>query len=144
MQHKLFDNDVWIWKDESNDIYEYIITHVDDFMIVYRKSEKETKKIQPVYLVKDSSKGEPYYYLGNNYNKDKSDWWKIIHKKYLTESISHIESMFGDLPKNNIPMQDGYHPMEYTSSPMSDKEHKIYQTLNMILHWVVCLRIIDL
>ena len=83
-----FDNDIWIRLDETGESYEYVCTHVDDFMIYSNKPEKVMKQIASVYKVKDSSKGPPSYYLGNNYEKDKKGRWCIGCKTYLTESIS--------------------------------------------------------
>ena len=48
-----FDNDVWIRLDEVNKTYEYICTHVDDFMICSKRPEEVMKEIELVYLVKD-------------------------------------------------------------------------------------------
>eukprot|EP00957_Ditylum_brightwellii_P121016 9229095-Ditylum_brightwellii.AAC.2 len=58
-----FDNNVWICLDKSGKMYEYICTYVDDFMICSKEPDKVMKEIESVYLVKDSSKGPPDYYL---------------------------------------------------------------------------------
>ena len=54
------DNDVWIRLDEYGDHYEYVCTHVDDFMLFSKKPDRIMKEVDSVYLVKDSSKGELY------------------------------------------------------------------------------------
>jgi hypothetical protein len=100
-------------------MYKYICTHVDDFMITSRNPKKVMKEIESVYLVKESSKGPPDYYLGNDYKKDKHGQWCIGCKKYLKEAISHIEVIFGDLTKKDTPMVDGDHPELDTSSPLN-------------------------
>ena len=66
-----FDNDVWIRLDGSEKCYDYICTHVDDFIIYSRDAKKDMDKICSVYQVKDSPKGPPSYYLGNDYKRDK-------------------------------------------------------------------------
>lgn len=58
-----FDNDVWIHYNKKGKMYKYICMHVDDFMITSRNPEKVMKEIESIYLVKDSSKGPPDYYL---------------------------------------------------------------------------------
>ena len=122
-----FDNDVWIRFDKSEKMYEYICTHVDDFMICSRNPEKIMEEIELVYLVKDSTKGPPNYYLGNDYKKDKKGRWCIGCKKYLIEAIRRIEELVGDIPKTNIPMVDGDHPEIDTTSPLNDKDHQMYR-----------------
>ncbi len=92
-----FDNDVWIRLDKESNLYEYICTHVDDFMIVSKHPDKVMDEIENVYFVKDSSKGPPDYYLGNDYKRDKKGRWCIGCKKYLTEAIRRVEEIFGQL-----------------------------------------------
>ena len=138
-----FDNDVWIRLDESGKMYEYLCTHVDDFMIASKKPEIAMEEIQSVYLVKDSSKGPPDYYLGNDYKQDKQGRWCIGCKKYLTEAILRIEKMFGELPKKATPMEDGDHPEEDDSEVLGDSDHQKYQMLMGMLNWVICLGRID-
>jgi Reverse transcriptase (RNA-dependent DNA polymerase). len=62
-----FDSDVWIRLDQKEKMYEYICTHVDDFVIVLKNPDAVIKQIESVYLVKDDSKGPPDYFLGNDY-----------------------------------------------------------------------------
>eukprot|EP00957_Ditylum_brightwellii_P078616 5976852-Ditylum_brightwellii.AAC.2 len=75
-----FNNDVWIRLDKSGKMYEYICTHVDNLMICSKEPDKVVKEIESVYLVKDSSKGQPDYYLGNDYKKDSHGRWCIGSK----------------------------------------------------------------
>lgn len=139
-----FDNDVWIRRREGKEFYEYVCTHVDDFMIVSDDPEAVMKEIESVYLVKSDSKGPPEYYLGNDYKKNESGRWCIGCKKYLKEAIRRIEDMFEkDLPKKDTPMADGDHPEEDTSTPLNDEFHRKYQMLIGILNWVVCLGRVD-
>ena len=139
-----FDNDVWIRKDEVEGMYEYICTHVDDFMIVARRPQRIMESIESVYLVKGSSKGPPEYYLGNDFKKDKKGRWCFGCKTYLKEAISRVEHTFGELPKKDTPMPEGDHPEEDTSRILGDSEHQQYQMLMGILNWVVCLGRIDI
>ena len=62
---------MWYRNDDKNSVYEYICTHVDDFMIVSKNPKKVMSEIETIFGLKDSSKGPPDYYLGNDYKKDK-------------------------------------------------------------------------
>ena len=100
-----YDNDVWIRLDETGNQYEYICTHVDDFLICSKNPDRIMKEIESVYVVKESSKGPPSYYLGNDYKKDKKGRWCIGCKTYITEAISRIEMLIGiKLPKKDTTM----------------------------------------
>jgi len=139
-----FDNDVWIRLDESGKHYEYICTHVDDFLICSKNPERVMKEIESVYLVKDSSKGPPSYYLGNDYKKDAKGRWCIGCKTYLTESIRRIEDLLGkSLSKKDTPMVDGDHPEEDASELLDDAGHQRYQMLIGMLNWIVCIGRMD-
>ena len=86
--------------------------------------------------MKDSFKGKTDCYIGNNYKKYKRGCWCIGWKKYLTESIFLIESMFGHICKKNILTQDGDHPNVDTSCPINNEENKTYKMLIVIINWV--------
>ena len=139
-----FDNDVWIRLDESGKHYEYICTHVDDFMICSKNAQRIMDEICSVYLVKESSKGPPSYYLGNDYRKDKKGRWCIGCKTYLTEAVRRIEDLLGKpLQKKDTPMVDGDHPEEDASETLDDKGHQRYQMLIGMLNWIVCIGRMD-
>ena len=102
------------------------------------------KEIESVYLVKDSSKGPPSYYLGNDYKKVAKGRWCIGCKTYLTESIRRIEDVLGKpLPKKDTPMPDGDHPEEDAFELLDDAGHQRYQMLIEMLNWIVCIGRMD-
>ncbi len=136
-----YDNDVWIRLNEDGDCYDYICTHVDDFMIVGKDPQAIMDMIQAIYAVK--SIGPPDYYLGNDYKKDRQGRWCIGCKKYLMEAIKRVERMFGTLQKYSNPMETGDHPELDESEVMSDEGHRKYQMLMGILVWVVTIGRID-
>ena len=139
-----FDNDVWIRYDEKHKTYEYVCTHVDDFMICAKDSDKIMDEICSVYQVKDTSKGPPSYYLGNDYKRDKKGRWCIGCKTYLTEAIRRVEALIGKpIPKKDTPMVDGDHPEEDASALLDEVEHQRYQMLIGMLNWIVCIGRID-
>ena len=68
-----YDKDVWIKPSEDESTCEYLCTHVDDFMIVGKKPQIIMDKLKKVYTIK--SEGPPdYYYLGNDYKKNRGRW----------------------------------------------------------------------
>ena len=108
-----FDNDIWIRLDKTATCYEYMCTHIDDFMIVSKNPEKIMKEIEKVFKVKDDSKGPPDYYLGNDYKRDSQDRLCIGCQKYLKEALVRVESIMGiKLLKRNRPIEVGDHPEE--------------------------------
>ena len=75
-------------------------------------------------MVKDSSKGLPSYYLGNDYKRDKKGQWCIVCKTYLTEAIRRIEELLGKLlPKKDTELVNGAdHPEEADTLQTLDDE----------------------
>ncbi len=136
-----YDNDVWIRLNEDGDCYDYVCTHVDDFMIVGKDPQAVMDLIQSLYAIK--SIGPPDYYLGNDYKKDKKGRWCIGCKKYLVEAIKRVERMFGSLKKYSNPMETGDHPELDDSKVLNDDGHRKFQMLMGILVWVVTIGRID-
>ncbi len=130
-----YDRDVWMRKDEENVCYEYICTHVDDFMIVSMHPEKVMEQIQGVYTVK--SVGPPDYYLGNDYKKDRKGRWMIGCKKYLKEAISRVDAMFGEVRKYSNPTETGDEPELDDSELLGEDDHRKFQMLIGMLVWIV-------
>ena len=76
-------NDVWIKLNDDGNTYDYICSHIDDFMICSKSAKDIMNKIEDMYTVKGI--GLPKYYLGNNYKKDQKGRWCIGYKKYPKE-----------------------------------------------------------
>ena len=79
-----YDNDVLIRLDDSELCYEYMCTHVGDFMIISKNPD-----------VKEDSKVPLDYYLGNNYKRDSQGRWCIGCQKYLKEALIQVETVLG-------------------------------------------------
>ena len=58
-----YDGDVWMQLRENKDEYDYICTHVNDFMIVARDPRRWLDPLQEHFLLKTA--GPPKTYLGN-------------------------------------------------------------------------------
>jgi len=130
------DRDVWLRLRDSQDGYDYICTHVDDFKIVARNAYHWLNLIQKKFMVKEF--GEPSYYLGNDYRQHAdSKRWKVGSFTYIKEAIARIERIHGTITKRNNPLPADEHP-ELDSSPLLDAVgHRQYQTLVGMAQWVV-------
>ena len=128
-----YDNDVWIKK--NRDEYEYLCTHVDDFMIVSRNPQPVMDELERLYTIK--GKGPPDYYLGNDYKKQKNGRWAVGCKKYLVEALKRVEEMFGSLPKQTTPLPTNDHPELDNTFLLDDDRHRKYQMLLGMLNWLV-------
>jgi hypothetical protein len=107
--------------------YEYICTHIDEFMIVSMMPERIMEEIQRVYAVK--SIGTPEYYIGNDYRQDKHGRWMVGFKKYLNQAISRVELIFGLLRPHTNLLETGDHPEMGESGLLGDDDHGKYQML---------------
>jgi hypothetical protein len=137
-----YDKDVWIRLNSDNKSYEYLCTHSDDFMIVSSNAQSVMDSLKEAYTIK--SEGQPdYHYLGNDYKKDKKGRWYFGCKRYLTEAVTRVESMFGALTKNSTPLPAGDHPEMDDSELCSDDEHRKFQMLMGMLNWVVTIGRLD-
>jgi hypothetical protein len=136
-----YDKDVWIRLNKDGECYDYVCTHVDDFMIVGKDPQAVMDLIQSIYAIK--SIGPPDYHLGNDYKKDKKGRWCIGCKKYLVETIKQVERMFGSLKKYSNLMETGDHPELDNSKVLNDDGHRKFQMLMGILVWVVTIGRID-
>jgi hypothetical protein len=65
-------------------------------------------------------------------------------KRYLKEALSRVETMFGVLTKQSVPLPAGDHPEMDTSAVLNDDEHRKYQMLIGILNWVVSIGRFDI
>eukprot|EP00957_Ditylum_brightwellii_P076290 5798556-Ditylum_brightwellii.AAC.1 len=99
-------------------------------------------QIQRVYTVK--LVGPLEYYLGNNFKKDSKGRWMMGCKKYITETLTCIQTLFGVFSKHDMPMVLGDRPEMDNSPTLSDVDHQKYQMLISMLNWIVILGYIDI
>ena len=75
--------------------------------------------------VKDSSKGPPSYYLGNDYKRDSKGRWCVGCKTYLIEAVRRLEQLCNKpLSKKNTSMVEDDNPEEDCSPLLDDAEHQ--------------------
>ena len=134
-----YDRDVWMRLRESNDGYDYICTHVDDFKIVGKDPSKWMRRIEQTFLVKES--GPRDYYLGNNYKyHDGLNVWTYGCDTYTAEALRRVEAEFGILAKEKTAMptkDEQTHPETDTSPLLGLDDHRKYQMLLGMLQWMV-------
>ena len=71
-----YDRDVWMRLRESEDGYDYICTHVDEFKLVARDPERWINMIKGTFVLKNAN--EPDYYLGNGYTRSSRGFWQSV------------------------------------------------------------------
>ncbi len=140
-----FDRDVWMRQRDTNDGYDYICTHVDDFKIVAKDAMHWLKLIKDRFLVKES--GEPSYYLGFDYEKV-GNRYIISSTTYCTEALRKVEAELGYTlakQKSPLPTKAEYAHPELDDSPLLGKEeHRLYQSLIGRLQWMNVIGRIDI
>lgn len=139
-----YDRDVWMRLRETNDGYDYICTHVDDFKIVAKDPDKWLTKIKERFLVKTS--GPPDYYLGNDYRYEETEkMWTVGSKTYSKEAIRKVEEKHKCLPKCKTPLPTkDCHPEMDESAPLGENDHRFFQMLIGMGMWLVVLGRFDL
>ena len=114
---------------DSNDGYDYICTHVDDFKIIARQPSKWLDAIKEKFLVKAA--GDPDYYLGNHFHYIKEEGiWVYDCDKYVEEALAKLEREHGDIRYRKTPLPTGdLHPELDDSDILTLKDHRVYQQL---------------
>jgi hypothetical protein len=132
-----YDRDVWMRLRDTNDGYDYICTHVDDFKIVAKDPHAWMDKIAKSFLVKESGPRE--YYLGNDYKfHDESNTWTYGCKTYAAEAVAQTERVFGCIAKQSTPLPPkDCHPETDDSPLLLLDEHRKYQMLLGQLQWLL-------
>lgn len=140
-----YDRDVWMRQRETNDGYDYICTHVDDFKIVAKDADRWMLKIKERFLVK--SCGPPDYYLGNDYRYENTEkLWTVGSKTYSKEAIRKAEEKHTKvLPKCKTPLPTkDCHPEMDMSPLLGENDHRFFQMLIGMGMWLVVLGRLDL
>jgi Reverse transcriptase (RNA-dependent DNA polymerase) len=152
------DPDVWMrpaTKDDGFQYYEYILTYVDDCLIVSHQPQVIIDILQGEYKYRLKDIGPPTRYLGAEIGKyqfaDGNIAWYMSAQQYLKQAINEVENKWGPLNKLfgnrqllDVPMQAGSHPELDTSKFLDDDKTQLYQSYIGVLRWAVELGRIDL
>jgi hypothetical protein len=85
-----YDRDVWMRMQEDKSGYDYICTHVDDFMVVAKDPNQWIQHIKTQFLL--NSVDPPTYYLVNNFTwLENSATWSVGCATYLKECVCKVE-----------------------------------------------------
>jgi Reverse transcriptase (RNA-dependent DNA polymerase) len=100
------DPDVWLreaTKENGDEYYEYMLTYVDDCLIVSHQPSRIISTLENEYKYKLKDVGEPTRYLGAEIGKyrlpDGSNAWYMSARLYLQQAITEVERQFGNLLK---------------------------------------------
>ena len=143
-----YDRDVWMRRRETEDGYDYICTHVDDFKIVARDPERWQAHITGAFMLKLI--GPPSYYLGNDYNFSKEyNAWVVNCATYLKECVRRIESdpdliTDGVLWTQRTPLPEGCHPELDDSELFAEHGIRKYQMLIGMAQWACTIGRLDI
>ena len=151
------DPDVWMrpaTNDKGFDYYEYILTYVDDCLVVSHNPKRIIDSLQNEYKYRLKDIGEPTRYLGAQIERHTLNGqchaWSMSASLYLKQAIIEIERLWGNLsslfPRQTLdtPMLAGSHPELDDSKFLNDDETHLYQSYIGILRWAVELGRVDL
>ena len=152
------DPDVWMrtaTKDNGFEYYEYILTYVDDCLIISHDPKKIIQSLTEEYKYRLKDVGEPTRYLGaevgkHDVNSDGTATWYMSARLYLKQAILEIERKWGNITKLfprqvlDTPMLAGSHPELDTTDFLDDEDTQLYQSYVGVLRWAVELGRVDL
>ena len=134
----LSDADVWrraAVKEDNTKYYEYILTYVDDCLVVSADVKAITRQLKDEfqYVLKDEA--PPTRYLGATTGKYQLDTetsaWFMSAELHLKKAIMEIEAKWGNLSKMfsrqhlDVPVMAGYHPEMDQSMHLDEDETQL-------------------
>jgi hypothetical protein len=141
-------------KSNGDEYYEYILTYVDNCLIVSQDSGRIISSLEQEYYYELKDVGEPKRYLGTKIGKysfpDSMSAWYMSARLYLQQAIIEVERQFGNLLKIfkpstlDVPIQPGSHLELDDTQFLEDDDVQLYQSYIGILRWAVELRQVDL
>ena len=151
------DADVWrriMRKKKSGERhYEYILTYVDDCLVVSEDPMAIIKTLQDDYKYRMKDVEPPTRYLGATTGKKdlpEGPCWFMSAESYLTKALTEVEKKWGPTMKRmnraslDIPAPTGFHPEMDDTPPLDDEHVQLYQSYIGIIRWAVELGRIDL
>lgn len=132
------DPDLWYRKSDDYYGYDYIATHVDDFIIAAKRPAEYMSQIEQEFLVRNKE-DSPKYYLGNSYVRrgNNERYLHVSSKKYVAEVLDKYQAKYGAIRKENIPMSPEAHP-ELDDSPLLKEEGiRHFQHIIGVSQWLI-------
>ena len=130
-----------VWMKKYGDRWGYIVSWVDDLLIMTPDNAAVLKDLQSRFK-KLKDVGEPTYYLGGDFKRE-DGVEKVLtlgSKTYVKRMIDQYEKLFGGPPAmKNDPLPSRDHPELDESELCDDKDRSLYQSLIGMLQWAVTL-----
>ena len=131
-----------IRKYDDYEVYDYIVTHVDDVIISTKNPYKYTHAIDMHFKAKDIN-DSPNFYLGNKLVKVGNHIYASSNN-YVNEIMRKYQKTNGDLKNEVLPMKIKEHPdLDYYLF-LNNKEHKEFQHIIQVCQWLIVSGIFDL
>ena len=131
-----------IFMRESDGIYEYVATYVDDLCFVMRNPEAFLVQLQSEpYNFKLKGSGPMSFHLGCGFERDQHGTLCMNPRTFIDKMLQAYEQMFGASPgtKPMSPLTEGDHPELDISDFLSDDDTQKYQSLIGSLQWLITL-----
>jgi hypothetical protein len=148
------DPSMWYRLREEEDGYDYVIHHVDDFLICAKDAKRWLNELEKHYRITGGD--VPTHYLGADIHvhcyKSQEEKVDIIEhflvltcENYLIKALAQVEKIIGKkLGKNSTPNLSVWHPESYESPLLSDVDKNKYQQLIGIGNWLVTIGRVDI
>ena len=140
------DPDVWMRPATTEDgfeHYEYIMTYVDDILVISNTAMKIMREIQGQVKFKKDKIEPPDIYLGAKLKLKEIDdvvCWSISSNDYVKAAIDTVEKAIEQRPwklstKVQTPMSSNYQPELDVSDELNASDTQFFQELIGILRW---------
>ena len=136
--------------------YEYLLTYVDDILIVSHNPKPILELLGNRYDLKPDSIGPPEQYLGANIEKYQiigddtgCEYWSMSPKQYVQEAICNVKELLKEedrtlKSKVKMPFPSGYKPELDMTDELDDDKASRFQQLIGVLHWAIELSRVDI
>ena len=152
------DADVWrraATKPNGDEYYEYILTYVDDCLVISHKCLEINNALKREYGFTLKDEGPPSRYLGAKVGRfhlgGDQEAWYMSADLYLEKTIQEVEKKWGKLEqafknrsKLDTPAPTKFHPEVDQTAFLEDDDICLYQSYIGIIRWAVELGRIDI
>ena len=124
-----------------------MLLYVDDCLVISHKPEAILRKeIGKHFKMKEESIGAPSQYLGGKLRQveiqNGQECWDFGSTQYFCEAVNNVEEYLGKkgdklTAKVLTPLANKYRPEVDINDNFQDKEASYYQSLIVILRWIV-------
>jgi Reverse transcriptase (RNA-dependent DNA polymerase) len=145
------DQSFWYKHNPEQDLYDYLIHHVDDYMTAGHGALNIYQNMAKAFTITGSTTDMPSVYIGMNLAPlQDGEGISICASDYIKKKIPEIEELIGrKLGKKSTPNIVDWHPEEYVEKEdpntiLNPKFVKVYQTLLGVATWLVIICRLDI